>query len=306
MHCESLARARTATDRSAAPRIHHVSPVPATPQRLVVSVAIASLLFAEAALSIEIQRIPFTCRPMPQHFSDHRSFWSRLVLAVGSVGLICVAPQRCSAEIVAYLTETRAGVGERFETDFVLSGTSDMIGDEIELINLDVVGSSVNSVPISDFTRIRFDASPRFAPWHDGQQFGGPQTLKSVITLDAFATGSAVAFPIEDTNPFLIGTLTFDYGGLGLQVGDSISLNILGTNDGSATRTTSVGIRASGASDLALVNPDFSSPAGSQLTTFTITTAIPEPGSAVILSLACIGVIARRRPRSQLVPSSQT
>ena len=204
-------------------------------------------------------------------------------------------PATSQAEIVAFLTEARAAGGERFESDLVMSGTAEMIGDTIELINLDVFLTTVNAAPLADFTKVRFDAASRFLPWQDDQQFGmTPGFFESIVVLDSFATGSAEPFTITDTDPFTIGTLTFDYSSFGLQEGDTITLDILGRNDGSQTRTTSVAIRPSGSALTTLVDPDFSTPAGSEQSLFTIT-AIPEPGAGMFLAALGVAICARRR-----------
>ena len=272
-------------------------PRPCDPQRLVVSVTIASLLLTASRLSIEIARFHRTQAPMLNPIFDRRTIRSLLVGTVFLVASFCVDLRPSRAAIVAYLTESRALPGERFETDLVFSGSLDMIGDVIELINLDVLNSKINALPISDFSRVRFDASARFAPWQDGQQFGTSPGFESQVTLDSFAAPTPTPFPISDTDPFTVGTLTFDYGGLGLQTGDSVTLDIRGRNDGTATRTTSIAIRPLGTSMTMLVNPEFSSPAGTERSTFTIVTAIPEPSLATALSLVCIGAVMRRRPR---------
>jgi len=226
-----------------------------------------------------------------------------LTLALGgacSFGVGSFGIDRCDAAIVAYLSETRQVVGERFESDLVMSGSADMIGDEIELISLDVVRSTVKTVPLADFTLVRFDAAPRFADWQGDQQFGVNPGFESSIALDSFASGTAVPFPIVNTNPFEVGILTFDYSGLGLQIGDSITLNVFGQNDGTTTRTTSVAIRPSGSTMTTLVNPEFTSEAGSEQSTFTLSTTVPEPGGVIMLAAGVLAIVTRRRKRSAL------
>ena len=85
-----------------------------------------------------------------------------LTLAFGVLCNSRITP--CDAAIIASLSESRAISGEKFESDLVMSGTSDAIGDTIEFIELDVILSTVKSETLSDFTKVRFDASPRFAP----------------------------------------------------------------------------------------------------------------------------------------------
>ncbi|QEG00944.1 hypothetical protein Mal15_50200 [Stieleria maiorica] len=204
----------------------------------------------------------------------------------------------CPAVVVAYLTPSRAVAGEQFESDLMLAGSADAIGDVIELINVDIVQSTINTAALSDYSRVRFDARPQFALWHDGQQFGsGSPGFESQIVLDSFLPSEPIPYEITTTDPFSVGTLTFDFGGLGLQPGDTITLDILGRDDGTATRTTSIAIRASGASETTLVNPAFSSPNGSEKSVFTIATAIPEPGPIVFLATTLLGAVVCRRSR---------
>jgi hypothetical protein len=226
--------------------------------------------------------------------TDKTAFWK----LVGCGMFFCIsgiAP--CDAAIIAYLSESRAISGEKFESDLLMAGTSDGIGDIVEFIDLDVIKSTVNSSQLTDFTKIRFDASPRFAPWQDGQQFGSTPGFESRISLESFGPVGATPYPIVDTNPFQIGTITFDYSGIGLQVGDSITLDLLGVDDGTGIQTTSVAIRPAGSLLTTLVNPDFTSSAGSERNTFTIPTAIPEPGLSAFLSFTFAMFFAGRRSR---------
>ncbi|QDV41581.1 hypothetical protein Enr13x_14240 [Stieleria neptunia] len=233
---------------------------------------------------------------------DRRSVWPSLigVIAFGWFGCLSVRP--CPADIVAYLAPSRAATGERFETDLVLSGTADAIGDVVEWINLDIVESTINATPLTDYGRVRFDARTTFAAWFDGRQFGtGSAGFESQIVLESFLPAPPVPFEITNTDPFEIGTLTFDYSGLGLQPGDTITLDIFGVPDGSSTRTTSIAIRPSGAQQTMLVNPVYTSPLGSEQSRFTIPTAIPEPGSAAFLMATLLGVYVRRCRRGEKI-----
>ena len=117
-----------------------------------------------------------------------------------------------------------------------------------------------------------------------------------MIFLDAFANAPPVPFPVTDTNPFRVGTFTFDYGGLGLQLGDSVTLDIFGRDDGSATRTTALAVRPPGSAMTIQINPDFATPPGSARSVFTIT-VIPERGSPIVLAMICVLVGTRRRTR---------
>ena len=214
--------------------------------------------------------------------------------------------QTCPAAVVAFLTTSRAISGERFETDLMFAadprdplipGEPGVIGDQIEWINLDIFNSLVNAAPLTDFGRVRFDSAPRFADWQDGQQFGLTPSFESVVVLDSFASSPVSPFTIVDIDPFIIGTFTFDYSGLGLQPGDKITLDLSGRNDGSSTKTTSIAIRSASTSTTALFDPDFTSSFGSEITVFQIPTAIPEPGAAVVLGLLSASVLIRRRRR---------
>lgn len=283
--------------------------VPATPTRLMVWWAIASFELETidqpvnacfcglAHLAWPVQNPHHKEKQMNRRFFNNRTTKVVIVSTLIIVGFCTLSVTSSDAAIIAYLTEARSVAGERFESDLVMSGTADMIGDEVELINLDVIRTTVQSVQVTDFTKLRFDAAPRFALWQAGQQFGGTPGFESQIVLDSFAVTGAMSFPIADTSPFQIGTITFDYSGLGLKVGDSITLNIFGANDGSATRTTSVAIRPSGSAVTILQNPDFSSPAGSEQITFTIPTAIPEPSSVLLLCIVSVAFFTGRRPR---------
>lgn len=91
-----------------------------------------------------------------------------------------------------------------------------------------------------------------------------------------------------------VGTFRFDYAGITLQTGDTITLDIFGRDDGTPGRTTSVAIRESGGSQTQLINPDFTSPLGSFQTTFGIT-AIPEPSSVGMLLFTAGCLFPRRR-----------
>lgn len=229
---------------------------------------------------------------------DRRSVWSSLFGVVAFCWFGCLSVQDCPADIVAYLTPSRADTGERFQTDLVLSGTADAVGDMVEWINLDIVKSTINAVPLTDYGRVRFDATARFASWFDGRQFGsGSAGFESQIVLESFLPDPPVPFEITSTEAFEIGTLTFDYSGLDLQPGDTITLDIFGGNDGSSTRTTSVAIRSSDTQETIYVNPVFSSSLGSEQSVFAIPTAIPEPGSTVFLISTLLGVCVRRSRR---------
>ncbi|MEL6104977.1 MAG: hypothetical protein AAFU85_03020 [Planctomycetota bacterium] len=215
-----------------------------------------------------------------------------LLLAMSSLASVSSA----KAEVIGFLDGVRDIGGERFQSDFFLAGTSARIGDDIELITLDVINSQVAGTALADFTRVTFDASPTFVPWQAAEQFGVTPGFESQILLDAFAPG-AVVFTLADTNPFRVGTLTFDYSNLGLQTGETITLDIVGVSDGSATLTTSVAVRDNPSGVTELLNPNFSTALGSGQIAFTVS-AIPEPSGAVMCLMAfSLGLAGRRRRR---------
>lgn len=221
-----------------------------------------------------------------------------LLVGVVTLGGVCLLDANpCHGAIFAFLTKARDSGSEQFQTDLMFAGSADMVGDDIELVNLDIFNSTVNSVPLSGYSRVRFDAAPVFLPWHDGTQFGDTVGSESVITLDSFATVTALPFTIADTNPFRFGTFTFDYQGLGLQIGDTITLDLLGRDDGTSTRTTSIAVRPSGTTTTLLIDPDFSSLPNAFRSSFTLTTAIPEPSGLAVLVFAAVGLVSWRRSR---------
>ncbi|MEO1525857.1 MAG: hypothetical protein AAFX06_10495 [Planctomycetota bacterium] len=202
-----------------------------------------------------------------------------------------------SAEIVGFLDGARAIGGERFESDLFLAATAGRIGDDIELISLDIINSTIEGSPLTDFGRVQFDAAPTFAPWQASEQFGTTPGFESQILLDGFAPG-AVVFTLANTSPFRIGTFTFDYSNLGLQEGDSITLDIVGVSDGTSTLTTSVAVRDNPSGATELINPDFSTPSGSGQVNF-IVTAIPEPGPTMAIFLIAVASTLQRRRQAR-------
>lgn len=261
------------------------------------------------ALSIVRPRLFPSDGLMKFHSHHHRfargflSAWASLMGRATLMGVVVFScmntavATKCSAAIVGFLTDSRMISGERFQSDLLLAADAGMVGDEIELINLDLFHSRINSGRLTDFGRVRFDSAPRLAAWQDGQQFGVTPGFESVIVLDAYANASALPYPITDTDPFFVGTFTFSYGGLGLGVGDTITLDLSGRDDGSASKTTSIAIRTSSSSTTALFEPDFSTSFGSETSVFQVPTAIPEPGAFAVLGLLVVGVFARRRRR---------
>lgn len=193
-------------------------------------------------------------------------------------------PAEADAAVIGYLDGPRAVGATQFETDFFLEVTPDSVGGEIELINLDIINSTINGAAVSDFTRVVFTPSTTFGPWQAGSQFGSAVGFESRVVLDGFAGVGAIPFPLADTNPIRVGQLRFDFAGLGLQSGDSITLDIVGTNDGSGVLTTAVAVREPGAFLTTLENPDFGTASGPGQVTFSIT-AVPEANGVLALAL---------------------
>ncbi len=203
------------------------------------------------------------------------------------------------AEVVGYLTSAREAGANHFETDLFLFGSADRVGSVIEWINLDIANSTVAGQPLTEYSRVVFGASPAFQPWAAGESFGsGDPGFESQISLDSFAP-SAAPYPIDDTDPFRIGTFRFDYAGIVLQPGETIRLDIAGRDDGTPSQTTSIAVRGTD-QVTRLFDLPFESPFGSSVAEFSDPTVIPEPGVAVWLTVV-LGVAwcgRRRRSRS--------
>lgn len=200
-------------------------------------------------------------------------------------------------EVVGYLTSARGAGGNHFETDFFLFGSADRVGSVIEFINLDIANSTVAGQPLTEYSRVDFQAAPAFQPWAAGESFGsGDSGFRSQISLDSFAP-SAETFLIENTDPFRVGTFRFDYGGIVLAPGETIRLDISGRDDGTQSQTTSIAVRGTD-QVTRLFDLPFTSSFGTSVAEFPDTTVIPEPGVGIWLA-AVFGAVwfGRRRQR---------
>lgn len=208
------------------------------------------------------------------------------------------------AGLIGGLGPVRELANNTFEVDFFVAAMADIVGDQLDFINLDVVNTSVNSVPVTDFDRVEFSAVGEFAPWQGTEQFGQTVGFESVVSLDAFTPG-ATSVTFNDTTPTQVGTFLFDYSGLGLGVGDQVTLDISGANDGTLTRTTSGAVFDTMTLISELQDFDFSTSLGPDSRTFTIMNGggggvIPEP-NAIMLVLLSGATLSLRRSRRRSI-----
>lgn len=209
---------------------------------------------------------------------------------------------KTSAEIFASLGPARDLGGERFEADFFFAASSDRIGDRIELLNFDIFNSTINDTPLADYTRMSLELAPGFENWQGDQRFGQSSGFfASVVTLTGFG-GDAEPYTLVDSNEFRVSTFVFDYSGLGLQVGDSVTLDLSGRPDGSDTLTSAIGINSAETGQTENLDLTFTTNDGvsSSQTTFTIATAIPEPASTLVLALAGACIACTRGSRASM------
>jgi hypothetical protein len=200
------------------------------------------------------------------------------------------------ADLVAYLTDAEAAGPQQFETGLYFQGSEEFVGQQIEFINLDIIHSRVGEEPLDQFGRVTFQAAPPLAPWQSQHAFGTLPGFESQLVLDSYAVPEAVPFPVVDTNPFHVGTFRVDYAGLGLQPGQTITLNVSGRDDASGSRTTSVAVAEAAGEPVRLIDPLFSSPRGTDTSVYSVPTAIPEPSAATWLALiAWINIFLRRK-----------
>ena len=222
---------------------------------------------------------------------------------------VCVLSTNASAGIFGSLGTLRELANEKFEADFFLQAMTDSIGDDLEFINIDMINSNVSGTPL-DPTRVEFHASTRdhdFVTWQAGAQFGDMGFgFESVVSLAIFDTSQAYTLP---TSPFLVGTFTVDYSGLGLTIGDSVTLDITGVDDGTGSRTTSVAVtkdRGLLTEVTEFIDPTFSSSNGPGARTFTLSSgpppppppAVPEPTSLLITLSGLLAASRIRRRRA--------
>lgn len=215
-------------------------------------------------------------------------------ISASRLGCLCAVVllivSHASAEVTAFLSKPRdTPLQAKFEVDLQLQFSPDLVGGEVELLNLDVINSRVNGTPFTFFNLVKFQASLPFDAWAVDTEFGSDTGFESQMIINAFGNTSSMPFAIADTDPVSIGTFTFNYGPLGLQPGDQITLDVTGIDEGNVSRTTSVAITEPGMTVPRLFNPIFSP----GLRTVTIS-AVPEPGSLALVLFASLGLI---RPR---------
>ncbi|MDM4014100.1 hypothetical protein [Roseiconus lacunae] len=202
-----------------------------------------------------------------------------------------IEERRCDADVIAYLSETRSTGPGYFQADLHFQATADLIGDDIEYIELDISGSHIDSVPLTNFSMVEFEAAMPFDVWRQ-IPFGQTPGSESRMVIEPFSPPGTDVFSIQDTQPLTIGTFTFDYGALNLPSSSTITLDIFGTDEDKPTRTTVVGLRSG--TDSSLIDLTYSSPLGGSSTTFV--TAIPEPSLlAAVVSIATAVSLRRRR-----------
>lgn len=201
--------------------------------------------------------------------------------------------RRCNAEMVAYLSDARAVSSHQFASDLVFRATADHIGDELEFVEIDLSLSTVSETSLTNFSLVQFDAAFPFSEWQ-ATSFGQNPDSPSRLVMEPFSPPGTDVFSIVDTNPFLIGTLTFDFSSLALSDGDTVRLDITGIDDGTEVRTTAVSLRSAGESTL--LDLTYTDPNGGPTTSYTIT-SIPEPGVLSIGLFFSTGVLLRRRRR---------
>ena len=242
------------------------------------------------------------------------------------IAVIAIGQTPCAAGLLGGLKNVRDLAPEsKFEVDFFIAANSggdvNTIGLDLELVEFDIINSKVNSgflssvVPlagqVNPNSRVSFLPSVPFASWFDGsdiQRFGNTSgTSPSRAVFDAYVGGTS-GVNLPDATEFLFGTFTVDYSGLGLEVGDSVTLDVSGvddTNDPDGLLKTTAASVFPVMGDAKLINFEFGL-IGESMITFTLTSSgggggvIPEPGSGLIfLGLAGLSWTTRRRRRSR-------
>ena len=217
---------------------------------------------------------------------------ARFVCAFWSAIVFLYAPASAFGAVTARLSEPRVmPLQGRFEVDLQLEFSADWVGGEIEFLNLDVVNSNVNGTPIDLFNVIEFEARLPFDSWQIESRFGAnPGVFRSQMLLDSFAGATSTPFLITDTEPVKVGTFTMNYVSLAALPGDDVTLDVIGVDDGSPTKTTSLAMVAPGASVPSFVDPVFEPGAR----TVTVV-AVPEPSVIAVVAVACAALLCRRR-----------
>ncbi|QDV47330.1 hypothetical protein Enr13x_72390 [Stieleria neptunia] len=244
------------------------------------------------------------------------------------VAMLGLDRPHCQAGVLGGLRNIRQLAGEdKFEVDFFIAADSsglNTVGLDLDLVELDIFNSTVNSTALAGvaplagdpnaYSRVTLGLTAPFDAWLDGsdQQRFGPVTRSDPARAvwSAFDTGSP-RYPMTNSAPFQFGTFTFDYSGLGLGIGDSITLDITGKVDpnDNSLRTSSAAVFPIGG-DSKVLNFEFGTVGESSLT-FTLTSGsggggggsggvVPEPGSGLTL-LGLVGLswttLRRRKPR---------
>ncbi len=191
-------------------------------------------------------------------------------------------------------------VAKTIMVDVSFAFTPDLVGGDIEFIQLDAINSDVNGSPLTDFSLLTLTPVGPFVDWFDGTQFGAIPGFESIVILDAFSSLTSFPFTIPSTAPITVGKLTFDYSTLGLPPGDEVTIDITGMFDGFSNSTTLAVLPPGG------FFPDFIDPTfapGSQTVVIPgdppppQPNVIPEPGIGVIFAALGITCLARRRRR---------
>ncbi|MEO1527559.1 MAG: PEP-CTERM sorting domain-containing protein [Planctomycetota bacterium] len=234
--------------------------------------------------------------------NGRRHAFAFVILTIVSCTFACDA----SAGIIGYLGGIRALADQKFETDFFLQATPDSVGKDLDLINIDMINSDVNGTAL-DPALVQFQASTvdhDFLEWQRGQQFNTTFGFETEISLVAFDLMTSATPYRLTANPFLVGTFTVDYSSLGLVNGDQVTLDITGVDMGFGSRSTSVAIFNPGSLFSELVDPDFSSSAGTGAQTFTLTSGppppppvVPEPSSLAVTLAGLLALTRLRRRR---------
>lgn len=225
----------------------------------------------------------------------------------------------CDAGLMGGLTNlTNLASEQKFTVDFEIAAFDgpnfNTIGSKLDYVELDIVGSKVNSTPLGatslgatyPYSRVDFSPTGVFSSWDedaDTQNFDTLTDFESRVVFEGFGPPGAMPYEMPNTAPFVFGTFTFDYSGL--NVGDVIRLDIRGNLPPGQTIYTTSGVVSSATSGATqAVNFHFGT-LGESFVEFTVTsggggTVIPEPGSGLIfLSLAGMTLATFHRHRTQ-------
>lgn len=225
---------------------------------------------------------------------------------------------QCRAGLVGGLTElindpTSMTLTSQFwiKAQYDAAGGAFVGPKELDFVELDIVKTKFNLTPLTDdlanplnFRAVAFDPVGPFVNWRDGMpynQFGYNTTYPSRALLEGYGPVDALPFEMQDDVAFQFGTLTFDYSGLTINVGDTFTLDITGDLESSGLFTTDAVVSDPGLPfGTEAINFAFDAGLGPSIQTYTFGSSqkpvIPEPGSGVIfLGLACLSLVSRRR-----------